>query len=214
MTLAPARPQYAPSDPGGAEPTVVAVLLTRRDPQGLADLLDAVLTQSLTPDSVLVLDRTEGRVLPPAAHSPRPAAMGPYAAGSAVSVEDASTGDDDDWSLVIPDEPPDAPDLVADDVAAIVRAVASRHGISVSIRPVDPQVPLRTAVHRVLLSFDDADGAESGAGNASGDASGDGDASGNGAASRHRNAPGDRDATGRGRDGLRAAGDRWGRGDR
>src|SRR5215207_10617867 len=102
MTLAPARPQYAPSDAGGAEPTVVAVLVTRTDPQGLGDLLEAVLTQSLVPDSVLVLDRTEGRVLP----APPPVT-------------------DDDWSLVTAEEPPELPDVV-DDVAAIVRAVASQ----------------------------------------------------------------------------------------
>ena len=64
MTLAPPRPQHAPSDPGGVEPTVTAVVVTRRDPRGLADLLEAVLTQSHPPDAVLVLDRTAGATLP------------------------------------------------------------------------------------------------------------------------------------------------------
>ena len=66
MTLAPARPRNAPSDPGGVEPTVTAVVVSRRDPQGLADLLEAVLTQSHAPDAVLVLDRTGGVTLPAA----------------------------------------------------------------------------------------------------------------------------------------------------
>ena len=66
MTLAPPRPQNAPSDPGGVEPTVTAVLVSRRDPQGFAELLEAVLTQSHALDAVLVLDRTGGITLPSA----------------------------------------------------------------------------------------------------------------------------------------------------
>ena len=61
MTLAPARPTTSPSDsltPDGAQATVAAVVITRRDPGGLAELLTAVLEQSLLPDAVLVLDRT------------------------------------------------------------------------------------------------------------------------------------------------------------
>ena len=60
MTLAPARPTTSPSDsltPDGAQATVAAVVITRRDPGGLAELLTAVLEQSLLPDAVLVLDR-------------------------------------------------------------------------------------------------------------------------------------------------------------
>jgi GT2 family glycosyltransferase len=49
-----------PPGTGGVDPTVTAVVVSRRDPRGLADLLDAVFAQSLTPDSVLVLDRTDG----------------------------------------------------------------------------------------------------------------------------------------------------------
>ncbi len=93
---------------------------------------------------------------------------------------------DDDDGRWYPDEPPDAPDLVADDVAAIVRAGLS-HGTR-SIRR-GPTVPVRTAVH-VSAVLDDAD-AESGPGRVRG-ASGDGVRR-DGAASRHRNAPGDRD---------------------
>ena len=63
MTLAPARPLSAPSDPDGADPTVTAVVVSRRDPAGLAELLAAVLGQSLLPDAVLVLDRTAGTVV-------------------------------------------------------------------------------------------------------------------------------------------------------
>ena len=53
-----------PSAPDGVDPTVTAVVITRRDPRGLAALLDAVLDQTLAPDAVLVLDRTAGAALP------------------------------------------------------------------------------------------------------------------------------------------------------
>ena len=53
-----------PSAPDGVDPTVTAVVISRRDPRGLADLLDAVLDQTLAPDAVVVLDRTGGAVLP------------------------------------------------------------------------------------------------------------------------------------------------------
>ena len=52
------------SSPDGVDPSVTAVVITRRDPAGLAALLDAVLGQSLPPDAVVVLDRTAGAVLP------------------------------------------------------------------------------------------------------------------------------------------------------
>ncbi len=106
MTLAPARPEHAPPDPGGAEPTVLAVLVTRRDPGGLADLLRAVLTQSLTPDSVLVLDRTEGRVLPP---SPEAAAEADAADGAGAA---RGGGGSEDTALL------DADGAAATDAAA------------------------------------------------------------------------------------------------
>ncbi|MGL4177346.1 MAG: hypothetical protein ACRCSN_14855, partial [Dermatophilaceae bacterium] len=61
MTLAPSRPPSTSADPAGeVAPTVTAVLVTRTDPRGLAELLDAVLGQNLAPDAVLVLDRTDG----------------------------------------------------------------------------------------------------------------------------------------------------------
>ena len=53
-----------PSRTDGVDPSVTAVVITRRDPAGLAALLDAVLGQTLTPDAVVVLDRTAGAVLP------------------------------------------------------------------------------------------------------------------------------------------------------
>ena len=46
---------------------MTAVVITRRDPRGLAALLDAVLDQTLAPDAVVVLDRTAGAVLREAA---------------------------------------------------------------------------------------------------------------------------------------------------
>ena len=51
------------SGSGGVDPSVTAVVVSGRDPRGLAALLDAVLGQSLAPDAVLVLDRTAGAVL-------------------------------------------------------------------------------------------------------------------------------------------------------
>ena len=50
---------------------MTAVVITRRDPRGLAALLDAVLAQTLTPDAVLVLDRS-GRRGPPGRPRGRP----------------------------------------------------------------------------------------------------------------------------------------------
>lgn len=52
------------SAPDSVDPTVTAVVISRDDPRGLGDLLDAVLGQSLLPDAVLVLDRTAGSVVP------------------------------------------------------------------------------------------------------------------------------------------------------
>ncbi len=49
-----------PPSTGGVDPTVTAVVISRRDPRGLADLLEAVFAQSLAPDAVLVLDRANG----------------------------------------------------------------------------------------------------------------------------------------------------------
>ncbi|MBM6405942.1 glycosyltransferase family 2 protein [Phycicoccus sp. CSK15P-2] len=49
---------------GAVAPHVTAVLVSRRDPAGVAEVLDAVLAQTLAPDTVLVLDRTAGRTTP------------------------------------------------------------------------------------------------------------------------------------------------------
>ena len=69
MTLAPTRAEVsAPTDAAGAAaPTVTAFLFSRRDPRGVGELLEAVLTQTLPPDEVVVLDRTQGSPLPDAA---------------------------------------------------------------------------------------------------------------------------------------------------
>lgn len=90
MTLAPSRPTPAsdPAPAAGSEPTVTAVVITRRDPEGLAVLLRALLTQSLLPDEVLVLDRTEGAPL--ASLPNRDGAPDPTTVASVV--EDARAG--------------------------------------------------------------------------------------------------------------------------
>src|SRR6478752_8913127 len=85
MTLAPARPTSTPSVTDGVDPSVTAVVITRRDPAGLAALLDAVLGQSLTPDAVVVLDRTAGAVLPAGAD-----ARDPEAADAAMADHDST----------------------------------------------------------------------------------------------------------------------------
>ena len=74
MTLAPTRPTAAPTDPAGAEPTVTAVVVTRRDPAGLARLLSALFAQTLLPTEVLLLDRTQGRTIPASEGEGAPAA--------------------------------------------------------------------------------------------------------------------------------------------
>ena len=124
MTLAPPRPQNAPSDPGGVEPTVTAVLVSRRDPQGFAELLEAVLTQSHALDAVLVLDRTGGITLP------------------------SADGDADGIPLTGP-----AADLPAD-LAAVVDAVRAGHPVPIEVRAVEHRTPVRAAVHRALLAHE------------------------------------------------------------
>ncbi|HET9021778.1 MAG TPA: hypothetical protein VFN34_07825, partial [Ornithinibacter sp.] len=90
---------------------MIAVVVTRRDPEGLADLLDAVLAQSLAPDVVLVLDRTSGTLLPGLDDAP-----------------DADTGTDVDEAL-------DADTVAGDDVGPSIdhatdraRTTESDHG--------------------------------------------------------------------------------------
>ncbi|WP_377643950.1 glycosyltransferase [Oryzobacter terrae] len=85
MTLAPTRPSAAPTDPAGSEPTVTAVVVSRRDPAGLDRLLSALFAQTLLPTEVLLLDRTEGRSLPASAE-------GAPAADLAAVLEAARTG--------------------------------------------------------------------------------------------------------------------------
>ncbi|MBR7743932.1 glycosyltransferase [Phycicoccus sp. BSK3Z-2] len=67
MTLAPTRPDAAPAPSAGVvAPRVVAVLVSRREPSGIGDVLEATLAQSQVPDAVLVVDRTGGRTAPTA----------------------------------------------------------------------------------------------------------------------------------------------------
>ena len=68
MTLAPTRPvSSAPAHPAGAAaPRVVAVLVSRREPSGVADLLEATLAQTLPPDEIVLVDRTGGATAPTA----------------------------------------------------------------------------------------------------------------------------------------------------
>jgi GT2 family glycosyltransferase len=98
-----------PPGTGGVDPTVTAVVISRRDPRGLADLLAAVFAQSLGPDAVLVLDRTEGAEL------------------------DAAPGSD---------------------LASVVDAARRRHGVPVTVLPVDPRTPVRAAAQRALLDHE------------------------------------------------------------
>ncbi|QKE85517.1 glycosyltransferase [Arthrobacter sp. NEB 688] len=54
----------APATTAAVRPVVTAVVVTHRDPAGLARLLDAVLAQTQRPDDLLVLDRTDGAAVP------------------------------------------------------------------------------------------------------------------------------------------------------
>ena len=98
-----------PPGTGGVDPTVTAVVISRRDPRGLADLLEALFAQSLAPDAVLVLDRTNG------------------------AEETADAGAD---------------------LAAVVDAARRSHHVPVTVLPVDPRTPVRSAAHRALLDHE------------------------------------------------------------
>lgn len=110
MTLAPTRPAAAAPTAAAVPPVVTAVVVSRRDPAGVAEVLDAVLTQTLVPDEVLVVDRTGGRTL--------------------------TSADDPAVELTLAD---------------LVGVVAERHPVAVTVVPVDPRLPARTAVHRVVV---------------------------------------------------------------
>ncbi len=142
MTLAPARPTSTPSAPDGVEPSVTAVVITRRDARGLAELLDAVLGQSLPPDAVLVLDRSDGAAI-------RPADSGNDGDGDG---ESAGAGD----GAGEPSTPDATGDQVTLDhssvtVAGVVDTARRTHAVPVTVLPVDPRTPARTATHRALL---------------------------------------------------------------
>ncbi|NHA67991.1 glycosyltransferase [Phycicoccus flavus] len=74
MTLAPSRPEDAAAAAvaGARPPVVTAVLVSRRDPAGAAETLDAALAQSLLPDEVLVVDRSDGSTRPGPDGTPGP----------------------------------------------------------------------------------------------------------------------------------------------
>src|SRR4051812_9484677 len=124
MTLAPARPTSTPSAPDGVEPSVTAVVITRRDARGLAALLDAVLDQSLPPDAVLVLDRSGGAAIPA-----------------------SDSGDDDPTDHHVSGDHVTL-DHSAVTVAGVVDRARRRHSVPVTVLPVDPRTPARTAAHR------------------------------------------------------------------
>jgi len=138
MTLAPARPLSTPSPQDGVEPSVTAVVITRRDAGGLARLLDAVFDSTLLPDAVLVLDRSGGAAL--RADDDPEDAGGP---------DDVGAGDD-------AGEQPPTPDRVTLDhsavtVAGIVDTARLRHRVPITVQPVNPRTPARAAVHRAVL---------------------------------------------------------------
>lgn len=130
MTLAPPLPRTTPPDPGGVEPTVTAVIVTRRDPRGLADLLEAVHTQSHPPDAVLVLDRTAGATLP-----------GAEVSGSAPAADG------------IPSAATDVATLVE-----AARSARSGGSVPIDVLEVGPRTPVRAAVHHALVAHE-VDGA-------------------------------------------------------
>ncbi len=111
---------------------MTAVIVTRRDARGLAALLDAVLGQSLPPDAVLVLDRSDGAAIPA-----------------------ADSGDDDppDHPLTADQVPLDhvTLDHSAVTVIGVVDTARRTHMVPVTVLPVDPRTPARTAAHRALL---------------------------------------------------------------
>jgi GT2 family glycosyltransferase len=166
------------------EPSVTAVVITRRDPRGLAALLDAVFAQTLTPDAVLVLDRTAGAALagatevdPGRGPGPDSAPGGPAgsetadaepeAADAGITVcppADAGHGPTD--RLTLDDGTTDrvtldhgTTDRVTLDhgtstVAGIVDAARRTHRVPVIVRAVDPRTPARAAAHRALLDHE------------------------------------------------------------
>ncbi|MFL6175339.1 MAG: glycosyltransferase [Ornithinibacter sp.] len=106
---------------------MTAVVITRRDARGLAALLDAVLEQSLPPDAVLVLDRSGGAAIPA-----------------------SDSGDDDPTDLHVSGDHVTL-DHSAVTVAGVVDRARRRHSVPVTVLPVDPRTPARTAAHRALL---------------------------------------------------------------
>ncbi|MEO5609480.1 MAG: glycosyltransferase family 2 protein, partial [Ornithinibacter sp.] len=128
MTLAPTRPDASTSaEPAGvAAPSVTAVLLSRGDPLGMGELLEAVLGQALPPDEVLVLDRTDAG---PAPRVPASGAVG------TLDTDDASDSDSVDAKSPDTVDPSDSDTVDAsesDDPDADTGAQADDAGTSAS----------------------------------------------------------------------------------
>ncbi|MEO6790048.1 MAG: hypothetical protein ABI249_00785, partial [Ornithinibacter sp.] len=178
MTLAPTRPDaFTPAERAGvAAPSVTAMLLSRGDPLGMGELLEAVLGQALPPDEVLVLNRTDAG---PAPRVPAPGDGGRLDTGDArdPDTDDASGSDDADADTgaqaddartpasestsseraetaeqaETPEQAAVGEPEPASGLAAIVEAVASTRRIPVTVRTVDPRTPVRVAIRDAVL---------------------------------------------------------------
>lgn len=137
---------------------MTAVLLSRRDPRGIGELLEAVLGQALPPDDVVVIDRTDAGAAPRETPTVGPVPSAPPATDGSVEAHDDSPGagdTDEDSPDPAGDSDDDAPDLAegsgpAAGLAAIVEAVASTRRIPVSVTTADPAAPVRAAVRDVV----------------------------------------------------------------
>lgn len=140
------------SGSGGVDPSVTAVVISDRDPRGLAALLDAVLGQSLVPDAVLVLDRTAGAVLAPAAEA-GPAQHTPPGRGEGVDPAEHT-----DVSGPTPTDGAAADPVTLDragvDLTAVVDAARRSHRVPVTVLAGDPRTPMRAAAHQALLDHE------------------------------------------------------------
>jgi GT2 family glycosyltransferase len=127
MTLAPPLSRIASTGDGATQPTVTAVVVSHRDPIGLADVLGALLEQSRRPDRVLVVDRTSGRASPAPRTSRRPVP-------SELSASTTAGG----------------PDPLAAALVDIVAALRVQRAVPVDVVVADPRMPLRGTVFDVI----------------------------------------------------------------
>ncbi|HET7763097.1 MAG TPA: glycosyltransferase family 2 protein, partial [Phycicoccus sp.] len=158
MTLAPARPAAtAPvASTGAVPPVVTAVLVSRLDPVGAGEALRALLTQTLLPDEVLVVDRTRGAALPPGpAGEARPAA-GPSARDADDPPDADGTDDTDDDAAAdddaAPDEAPGPAPVAPVTLADVVATVAEHSPVPVTVVEASPRIPVRRAVHAAVAA--------------------------------------------------------------